>query len=168
MKFPSNITGKLRSALALALILWCAGTGCILVSYANSTAIGGTGSSPAQIEDLASSNSNSSCHAQHASQKQNDPTQKGTNATSEKSTGSEQITLPENRDPFGSMSCCPLAVGKFVVASRAHSDEANTATPALGELSSLSLKDFDLAPHVYPPRLPDQDRTYLRCCVFLI
>lgn len=167
MKSGSNVINKLRSALALALVLWCAGTGCVLVSYANSNAIGGTGSSPAQIEESASSSADGSCHARHGSQKRDEvPAQTRTNAASEMSTGSEQIALPENRDPLGSMSCCPLAVGTFVVASRAHSNDSDAALTQ-GQ-PSPSLTNFHAAPRTYPLRLPNQDQTYLRCCVFLI
>lgn len=169
MKSGRNLINKMRSALALALVLWCAGTGCVLVSYANSTATGGTGSSPAQTEEPASSTANSSCHARHGSQKRPEvPAQTRTNAASEMSTGSEQIALPENRDPFGAMSCCPLASGTFVVASRAHSNDSDTVKLTQSEPFFLSQTNFYAAPHAYPLRLPNQDQTYLRCCVFLI
>jgi hypothetical protein len=139
----------------------------VLVSYAKGDVIGG--SSPALTEESASPTTNSSCHARHASQKRDEvPAQTRTNSASEMANGFEQIALPENRDPFGSMSCCPLAVGTFVVASRAHSNDSNTEALAQRELPSLSLKDFDLAPPVFPPRLRHQDQIHLRCCVFLI
>lgn len=168
MKSGRNLINKMRSALAFALVFWCAGTGCVLVSYANSTAIGGTGSSPAQTEEPASSGANNSCHARHGSQKQEVPAQTRTNTTSEMTTGFEQIALPENRDPLGSMSCCPLAVGTFVVASRPHANDSNTAKLIPNEPFSLSLTNIHAAPRAYPLRLPNQDQTYLRCCVFLI
>ena len=163
---------KLRTAIALALALWCAGVGCMLVSYAHSAAMhemspGQTGGQ--SFAGLSAAVGHDCCKARHSSSRRS----AGMAANrrrwrSEFSTGLKEIALPTNSAPSGAMSCCPLTSGSFVVASRTRANEANESVLAHGHDLPLSLAKSNAAPLATPLRLPSQNQTYLRCCVFLI
>jgi len=163
---------KLRTAIALALALWCAGVGCMLVSYAHGAAMNqmSDGQSGKQsFAGLSASMGHDCCKARHSSSKRNAGV--ATNQMGlrpESSTGVEEIALPISPGPSGAMSCCPLTSGSFVVASRARTHETNHSTLTPGGDVLLSLAKSSAAPLAPPLRLPNQDQTYLRCCVFLI
>jgi hypothetical protein len=160
----------MRSVLAMSLILWCAGTGCMIVSYAHGAAmVGGNESPHASGESLSSHLSMAShecCKAKHSSAKHTADLMAMTK-TNSRSDAAEQMTLPELPAPSGAMSCCPLTSGTFVAASRTQSND-NDAAPAQSDSDSPSLTDLRQPPLVVPLRLPPKDHTYLRCCVFLI
>ena len=65
------------------------------------------------------------------------------------------------------INCCPLTSGTFVVNSREQVVNENTSmshgTGAVTAVSSVAA-----IPLAIPLRLPDQNQTYLRGCVFLI
>ena len=163
---------KLRTAIALALALWCAGVGCMLVSYAHGAAMNqmNDGQSGKQsFAGLSASMGHDCCKARHSSSERNAGV--ATNQMglrSESSTGVEEIALPISPGPSGAMSCCPLTSGSFVVASRTSANETNESVLAHSNELSLSLAKSNAAPLVTPLRLPSQNQTYLRCCVFLI
>jgi hypothetical protein len=165
---------KFRSAIAFALVLWCAGAGCMLVSYAHSAAMSGPDPSHAPSGKKswsglsASVSTHSCCKARHGSSKRTAEagTQPSTRADS--ATNVEQVSLTETPAPSGVMSCCPLTTGSFVVSSRTQSNDTNTAVLAQNDSLSFALRNPRPAPLANPPRLSDQKQTYLRCCVFLI
>ena len=164
---------KLRSTIAVALMLWCAGTGCMIVSYAHGAAMSAAGKSGPQsvkqtLRDAsAAAGSHACCKAHHSSSKIG--TGSGHSSSRlESFTGFQQVALPEAPSPSGATSCCPLTSGTFVPASRAESNNDNASTTDQSDSFSLTLTNSPTAPRAFPLRLPDQNQTYLRGCVFLI
>jgi hypothetical protein len=147
--------GKFGKLLALVLVFWCAGTGCMLVSYA--TAFG------TPVADLAPASSDGmrgapSCHAQ----RQKSPK----TAFKKASTASVwQVDLPA---PFRSpaMSCCPLTSGSIAVAYRPQSHNPPALTNSESQI--LKLNDPRTAPVAAPMRRPKRVHSYLLDCAFLI
>ena len=168
MNFRCLLIKNLRSVMALALTLWCAGAGCMLVAYAHGAAMSVGSESHVSVSQalsgLSSMASHSCCKARHSSTKHIADAMVQTDARSE---SLERMTLPEMPAPSGAMSCCPLTSGTFVTTSRAQSNE-NDSTPAENDSHCFSLTNLKQAPSIVPLRLPNQDQTYLRCCVFLI
>jgi len=168
MKLHRTSIKTLRSVLSVALTLWCAGAGCMVVSYAHAAAMNvDDGAKSAKQNFSGASGSvmaHACCKARHSS-KQNAP--RHTVSRSE-SKGFQQIALPEAPAPSGAMSCCPLTSGSFLSASLPKSSDSDAS--ALIQKDSLSrvLTNSQPAPHAYPLRLPNQEQTYLHCCVFLI
>ncbi len=169
MKFPRPSIKKMRSALAVALTLWCAGAGCLVVSYAHvavmAAELRSVAEESARHEVSGSMSSHACCKARHASA-QKSYAQSHTRRL-EPSQTLGQIALPENPVPSGAASCCPLTSGSFVSAARVSSD-SNVSLPATRDTRSLELSDLEGAPVDGPLRLPNQEHTYLRCCSFLI
>ena len=166
----SAISKKFRSVLAFSLVLWCAGTGCIMISHAHRAAMGNADFSFAHsrinwssISALAGNHS--CCKARHSSSKLNDPFRPA--RTESTSASFEQVALPELPAPTGATSCCALTSGSFVAASRVRSYDSN-----LSVTRSLSLPpafaNLESAPPIHPLHLPNLNQTYLRDCVFLI
>ena len=168
MKIPRPSIKKMRSALAVALTLWCAGAGCMIVSYAHGTAMGAEPRIPAGASSLGgvsgSMSSHTCCKAHHLV-KHKPSSQR--NWTVESPEVANQIALPENAAPSGANGCCPLTSGSFVSTGRVSGD-SNISIPASPDCFSAKLSNVQLAPRDYPLRLLNQEQTYLRCCSFLI
>jgi hypothetical protein len=65
------------------------------------------------------------------------------------------------------MNCCPLTSGTLVVTGRQRISDADTTV--LRSINADSFLDGFIATTVaIPLRLPNQNQTYLRGCVFLI
>lgn len=157
--------GKISKALAIALTLWCAGAGCVLVSYARTAAIncaetGVSESIESTSREMASSHE--SCHAKR----------NGKNRKAAIATPAVTNTLAQFRTPAparsGAMSCCPLTSGLILSASRVQPNDNHGDAPAADASTDLELFSALSAPLDVPLRLPNQNQTYLRCCVFLI
>jgi hypothetical protein len=163
-----KIISKLRSALATALVVWCAGAGCMMVSYARGAAMSAAavnteskGGGLGQVSG--SAGTHDCCKARHASQR------RGASSTNHASSpdfaGLEELSeVPPSSD---AMSCCPLTSGTFVVSGRQSiSNENVSAVQGAGAdpIVSSAAADFP----AMPLRLPIQNQTYLRGCVFLI
>ena len=173
MNSPLIFLKKIRVVVAFALAFWCAGTGCMLVSYAHGAALGNdldTGhSAHHKLAGLSASAGHNCCKARHSSSRKNsDAAAKLTQAVSEASAGLAEIILPESPSPSGAMGCCPLTSGSFVVASRASAHDESDSVATNESTAFLSLTESGRAPVSIPLRLPNQNQTYLRCCVFLI
>jgi len=150
--------------LALLLIAWCAGTGCLLASYAHERASNDVTSSVAPPSQegwgglSAAAGDESSCHAIHHR----------TKVDSVALPSSEDVSLSEPPTSSESTSCCPLMSASFVAGGRSHVDE-DTVASATGDrpagLPSLSALPEPLE---IPLRLPNQNQTYLRVCNLLI
>jgi hypothetical protein len=173
MKVGSKAISTLRSTLAVALMLWCAGAGCLVVSYAHGAAMStadnaGTQSVKRTMGGVsAGAGSHACCKAHHSSAKIG----AGVNHSSsrlESFTGFLQVALPEAPAPSGATSCCPLTSGTFVPASRAESNNDKASIAGQSDSFSLTLTNSPAALRAFPLRLPDQTQTYLRGCVFLI
>lgn len=148
--------GKFGKALALVLVFWCAGTGCVLVSYASDGETPGAESTSAPSDGMTTA---PSCHAQR----------QGNRKTTAKTTAADrvgQLNLPMP-SRSGAMSCCPLTSGSIAAASRSQS---NNSAPALANTESqiLNLAHLTKVPVAIPLRLPNRAHSYLLDCVFLI
>ena len=153
-----NSGAKLSKALAITLMLWCAGAGCLLVSLAREAI-------PRVPVDLASSTSEEStgapaCHAHRQK------TQEASTADTATNT-SRRVNLP-NPSRSRSMSCCPLTNGSIVSASRTQTNRDQSIAPAADNTNNPSEASFHPAPLDVPLRLPNQHHLYLRGCAFLI
>lgn len=160
-----KLVRKFRFAVALGLALWCAGTGCVLVSYAHgatmrSADLGGTNSEKSLGSVTASAGSHDCCKARH-------PALKRTARSQTNPDGTEQVALPESSPPDGARSCCPLTSGSFVAASRPNSNESNVSSVTRNFVPP-AIARTGAAPAEYPLHLPNQNKAYLIDCVFLI
>ena len=160
---------RVRSMMALALIFWCAGAGCMLVSVAQAsmTDVAGSQHSADQMMTGVSSSmdARACCKAKHRSASGNQ-TQKLSTASSG---DAEQIllTIPSAPAQSGAMFCCPLTSGSMVVASRSQSNDRATVSEATSS-SSLLVTSSDPQPLAVPLRLPNRAHSYLLDCAFLI
>ena len=152
----------LRSAIALVLMLWCAGAGCMLVSYARAATNDST-STAGQMDHAMGSMSmdaHACCKARHRSQSLRSS---AANAQNELNL----VTLPSTPTQSGVMSCCPLMSGSIVVASRSQSNDRATILQQADSSSMLLIKSSP-SPLAIPLRLPNRAGSYLLDCTFLI
>ena len=155
---------SLRSALALGLVLWCAGMGCLahgmsMVSGAG-TASGksagtASGKSKTSKSEMAM-NAHSCCKARHRSL--GEAKSKDVPAT---------MTLPEETSEENANSCCPLTSGSYVTASRSQTEANSSATIAIRSREQSFVIQFSVN-RAIPLRLPNREQTYLTCGVLLI
>ena len=157
---------SIRSVLALALMLWCAGTGCMMVSYARAAATEFGDAASMMDQAMAGSMSMDA----HACCKAKRPSAKGHDARSESKSSAPDLNLlttPSEPTPTGVMNCCPLTSGSIVVTSRSQS---NDRAPVMhsADASSLLPSPTDPAPLAIPLRLTNRAHSYLLDCAFLI
>ena len=154
-----RLTTITTKALAIVLMFWCAGAGCMMVSYARG------GAEEATVADSASGASDEmaampACHAHK---------QKTRTANKSKTTTADAVGLINLPAPSrsGAMSCCPLTIGSIAAASRPQTDNP---APALGHTVSQlpNLIHSTPAPIAVPLRLPKRAHSYLLDCAFLI
>ena len=153
----------LRSVIAIALIFWCAGAGCMMVSYARATM--NDMDAPAQLAEHSmampsSMDAHGCCKAKHKSLIK-DHSQKRSVVSD-----LNEFTLPASA-PSGAMSCCPLTSGSIVVGSRSQTND-HASELAQTDSSSLKLTNSNQARVAIPLRLPNRARSYLLDCAFLI
>ena len=150
---------KLRSALAVGLMLWCAGTGCL----AHGIAMASSAPAPAKTNLSQSENAmngHACCKARHRSLRDE--------FAKANSDDAGTITLPEDSSSDGVNSCCPLTSGSFVIASRSQTNDNNSSASVGTGLPEQSFAlQFSAIP-IVPLRLPNHEQTYLTCCAFLI
>jgi hypothetical protein len=162
---------KLQSALAFTLVLWCAGAGCMLVSYAHSASMANPEAATAQANGpawtglSASAGTHSCCKARHSSQH---VASANSHRPAPLAAGFEEIALPESSNSSDAMSCCPLTSGAFVVSARQSVRDDRASQVNKGDAPALVLADVAATRRALPLRLPNQNQTYLRCCAFLI
>jgi hypothetical protein len=169
---PKTIS-RLHSALAFALTLWCAGTGCLMVSYARTAAMASAeipaSQSPERslAEASASMGSHACCKARRGSSRGHAHSATG-QTESASQPGFQQAALPGDPASSSASSCCPLTSGSFLTQSRSQSDDDRVL--ALGHNDSLSfaLTDSQIHFRAIPLRLFSQERSYLTGCAFLI
>ena len=156
-----KIISKLRSAMAFVLTLWCAGAGCMIVSYARADAI----TSQQNPGDAPSMGSHACCKVRHSSSRRN-----AGSATSRN--GSlpvfQQVAIPREPASSGAASCCPLTSGSFVVQSRSQSDDDRVLALNHNDSLSFMLTNSQTPIRAIPLRLLSQEQAYLTCCAFLI
>ncbi len=165
---PKTIS-KLRSALAFLLTLWCAGAGCMIVSYARAAATSNADLSASQSRRQAfgqapsSMGSHACCKVRHSSSRRNAGS---TISQNESLPVFQQVALAE--EPSGATSCCPLTSGSFVIQSRSQSDDDKVLASRQSYSLSFALTNSQTQFRAIPLRLLSQDRAYLTGCAFLI
>ena len=156
-----NLSRKVLKVVAIALMFWCAGAGCLMVSYAKGTMAEMESSVASDAHAMAhmsgSMDAHGCCKAKRKGAKRSD---------SAESQPSEQFTIPEPVQS-NAMNCCPLTSGSIVVASRSTS---NDEAPALSQTDSSAFKALTSyqKPLAIPLRLPNRAESYLLDCAFLI
>jgi len=166
-----KVTSRFRSALAFALSLWCAGAGCMMVSYARAAALGNSDISAINSTDFGGASSMAShacCKARHKKSKRN----KNSALNREPSrlsgaSGLREVVMPLESTSQNAVSCCPLTSGSFVQSRSASSgDEASQMNSGDTLFFAFARSESSLRPG--PSRLINQDRMYLTSCAFLI
>jgi len=162
---------NLRSAVTFGLILWCAGAGCMIVSVAHGAAM-----SEARAARVSSSGAgwgrasgsmgtHDCCKARHAAERSGALSITNHASSAGSSAGFEEIS--ESPNSSDAMSCCPLTSGTFVTSGRQSISPDEAPVPrgvdAISVVTSVAVKPLFIS-----LRLPNQDQTYLRDCVFLI
>ncbi|MGZ8847688.1 MAG: hypothetical protein ACXW3C_14610 [Pyrinomonadaceae bacterium] len=166
MKVALRKVLRLRLLIAVALIGWCAGAGCLTVSYARG-AMGEIEDSAQALEQSMSGSPKSAdahacCKARHKSLNRSTIVSQARLDRAEQS----QLTLPSTPAPGNAMKCCPLTSGNMLVGSRYQSHE--NALAAAQNVSIVFLNRFIPKPVAVPLRLPNRDQSYLLGCAFLI
>lgn len=172
MKPSTKAIMRARPALAFALMLWCAGAGCMIVAYAHGGAMSGMSASKVGGGGWgnvkASIGTHSCCKARHSSERRVALSMSDRALLSEPTAEFETITLAEVPQSSDSLSCCPLTGGTFVVASRQRiNNEDASVTNGIDAISIVPSCSV-VAPRSYALRMPYQSQTHVRLCVFLI
>jgi hypothetical protein len=154
-----------RSIVAIALMFWCAGAGCMMVSYARGAMT--RMDAPAQSAPQAMAGMSASMDAHACCKARHKSSQQSADAV-DKASGLElvQTALPPSSSSEA-MSCCPLTSGSIVIASRSQSTDDNSVLNHTGS-SSLQLTKTKSPPLAVPLRPPNRARAYLLDCAFLI
>lgn len=166
--------GRFRSALASALVLWCAGVGCIASSYAHSAAMNIVTESKLSSSDnrwggaSGSMGTHSCCKARHSSERHSARSASNLASSSEPAPDLEAISLAEVPQSSDAMSCCPLTGGTFVVASRQRISNDDASVPRGIDSITVLPGSLVASSRSYASDLPDQAQIHLRLCVFLI
>ncbi|HMG74904.1 MAG TPA: hypothetical protein VK582_15490 [Pyrinomonadaceae bacterium] len=160
---------KLRSAITFGLVLWCGGAGCMIVSYAHVAAMTANGRvgfvSTAGGETSGSMGTHDCCKARHKSERRTASSMTDHASSSEALANLEGLAEVPNSS--NAMNCCPLTSGTVVVNSRQRiSNDDASVSPGAEALSVITR--FAASPLAMTLRLPNQNQTYLRGCVFLI
>jgi hypothetical protein len=159
-----NRRGKIFKGLAIALMFWCAGTGCMIVSYARASMSDMDSPAPAAEQLMHSMpttmDAHACCKAKHKADKR---TQSAKRPSPSEFT---EFTIPSPAQG-DAMSCCPLTSGSIVVASRSQSNGSASAL-AQTDSSPLTLTGSTQTPFAVPLRLPNRAGVYLLDCAFLI
>ena len=153
----------LRSVIAMALMFWCAGAGCMMVSYARAAMNEDTSAQTVEQPMAGMSapmDAHGCCKAKHKSLAQAHP------RTRSVAGDLKEFTLPAS-EPSGAMSCCPLTSGSIVVGSRSQTND-HASELAQTNSASLKLASSNQKPVAIPLRLPNRARSYLLDCAFLI
>jgi hypothetical protein len=155
-----NLGGKLLKALTIALMFWCAGAGCMMVSYAKGAMsdMDASADAPMMAHMSGAMDAHACCKAKLKNAKRS--------ASAESPKEFTQFTLPEPVQS-NAMDCCPLTSGSIVVASRSTS---NDEAPAVSSSDSSAFKPLISyqKPLAIPLRLPNRAHSYLLDCAFLI
>lgn len=162
---------NLRSAITLGLMLWCAGAGCMIVSVTHGAAMRGaeatkSRSSVAGLDRVSgSAGAHDCCKARHASEHRLASSMTDQAKAPESLMNLEGLAeVPHTSD---AMSCCPLTSGTIVTAGRQRVSHHDTSV-SRGLDAATVVTTAASTQLATPPRLPNQNQTYLRGCAFLI
>ena len=172
MKPSVKVISRFRSALASALMLWCAGAGCMMVSYAHGAAM--TGAAGHDIHSRganwsvvsASVGTHDCCKARHKSERRADSS--APDHALLPASATEETELAEVPNQSDAMSCCPLTSGTFVVSSRRSAGSEKASVGKNIDAVSIVTNGSTNAARSRVLHLPYQSQTHLRLCVFLI
>jgi hypothetical protein len=170
MRINRNLIQKARWAIAVALMLWCAGAGCALGTYAHA-AMRNNDLPQAKTGGMAltgisaAAGAHSCCKARHSSEHVGSASSL---RPEPRAAGFEEVALPESSSSSNASSCCPLTSGTFVVTARQSVTNDRAAEAIKSDAQALLLADAYATPRALPLRLPNQNQTYLRGCAFLI
>ena len=156
----------IRSVLAFGLMFWCAGAGCMMVSYARAAATESEAMAGSMDQAMAggmSMDAHACCKAKRSSSKQH---QAG-DTSQPLSPDLNLLTTPSMPTQTGVMNCCPLTSGSIAVSSRSQSNDPATVLQQTDSFQT-SLVDSHPAPLAVPLRLPNRAHSYLLDCAFLI
>jgi hypothetical protein len=147
-------------------MLWCAGAGCMIVSYARAAAVDEGAATGLMDHAMASMSmdAHACCKAKRSSTRTH---HSRAEAKSPSSVELNLMTPPSSPTQTGVMSCCPLTSGSIVVSSRSQSNDDSTSLQQTDSSSLLFVKS-DLVPLAIPLRLPNRAHSYLLDCAFLI
>lgn len=159
-----NLGGKLLKALAIALMFWCAGAGCMMVSYAKGAMRNLDSSEVADMSSMAHMSGSMDAHACCKAKRKN--ARRSQAASQLTSSEFEQFTVPEPAQS-AAMSCCPLTSGSIVIASRSNSND-DAPISSHTDLASFKLLSSNQRSVAVPLRLPNRAESYLLDCAFLI
>ena len=170
MSFGRSPLNHLRSILAFALVLWCAGAGCVISSCAHAASMDAvphpeSSSGAANWGDVsASAGAHGCCHSRHhaiargrhAALKPDDPFSLA------------HSSLPESPGSSGATSCCPLISGTFLSAARYGVDRETATVLSASPAAIIVASRAKFAAPPQPTHLPNQAQSHLFNCVFLI
>jgi hypothetical protein len=139
--------------VALALVFWFGGAGCLAVSYARTASA---------RETATPGNEHDCCKARRKPS--------GKMRKSPLAHRSDQLDFklgfPALPGPARAISCCPLTAGSMVTSARSQTgDQLSLSQPTSFSGASAN---WNHAPPRVPLRLPNQAQSYLLDCVFLI
>ena len=162
---------NLRSAITFGLMFWCTGAGCMIVSVAHGAAMSGTDATQMDSsmsgwgQAFGSMGTHDCCKARHASERRVASSIRDHAPSSQSLVNLEGLAEVPNSS--NAKNCCPLTSGTMVVTGRQR--VSNDDTSVSGELDAVAIvTSAGSTPMAKPLRLPDQNQTYLRGCVFLI
>jgi hypothetical protein len=157
-----KVISRFRLTLAAVLSLWCAGAGCLLVSYARAAAITDAERSDSKGQGVTTRSSmGHSCHGA----RQEPPRR---HSTTNRKTRNQSSALPMGPAPADTISCCPLTSGSFVVQSRSNSTEDEASSLNQSETLPFGVSISESTFRAIPLRWPGHHKAYLRGCAFLI
>lgn len=161
---------RIRSMMALALMVWCAGAGCMLVSYARAEMTDAAASSYPADQMMAGASSSMGAHGCCKAKHRSGSISQTQSASTASLIDPEQSLLiaPSTPTQSDAMNCCPLTSGSMVVTSRSRSGDDNNSVSPQADPLVLNPSSAGSAPPAYPLRLPNQSQIYLHVCVFLI
>ncbi len=163
-----KIISRFRSALTVTLVLWCAGAGCMIVSYAHGAAMG---EPDVATVSRAVCNASGSMEAHHCCKSRQTSKRHGSLSKAARTPASKSPAslkeLAEVPKPSGVMSCCPLTSGSIVATGRQRISNDDASVSPADAVSSFH-NGSTTTTHARPLRLPNQSHTYLRGCIFLI
>jgi len=103
---------NLQSLIAIALIVWCAGAGCMLVSYARTSMTEANGPSDSVDQMMAGMSSSMDAHACcKAKHRSAGSIKKQPESTANTYFEPALLAFPSTPTQSGAMSCCPLTSG---------------------------------------------------------
>lgn len=159
-----KLGAKILKALAIALMFWCAGAGCMMVSYAQAAMRDLDASAEVLASGLSHMSGSMDAHACCKAKRRG--AKRSNSATQSSPDEFTEFALPTPVQS-SAMSCCPLTTGSIAVASRSQSnDEASAQSPT--DSSAFKLLTSNQRPVAIPLRLPNRAESYLLDCAFLI